>query len=113
MGLLSSLLKAAAGSREVEKVSLKEASEKAPDAMGCYKVFLGGELKYVGKAKFGLRKRFAEFYNGTILYSAQEKKIHANREGIEVSWIELRSLEECSRIEKQWISKHKPEWNKT
>jgi excinuclease UvrABC nuclease subunit len=112
MGLLGSLLKAISDSKGTEKVSLKEAAEKAPDTIGCYKVFLGGELKYVGKSKFGLRKRFGEFYNGTIVYSAQEKKIHRNREYIEVSWIALRSLEECSRVERLWISKHKPEWNK-
>jgi excinuclease UvrABC nuclease subunit len=112
MGLLGSLLKAIADSKETEKVSLKVAAEKAPDTMGCYKVFLVGELKYVGKSKFGLRKRFAEFNNGTILYSAQEKKIHRNREHIEVGWIALRSLEDCTRVEKQWIAKYKPEWNK-
>lgn len=112
MRLLSSLLKSIANAKESERVSLKEAAEKAPDTMGCYKVFLDGELKYVGKAKFGLRKRFREFYSGTILYSAQEKKIHGNREDIEVRWIALRSLEDCSRVEKQWISKYKPEWNK-
>jgi len=112
MGLFTSLLKAAAGSKGAGKSSLREAAEKAPNTIGCYKIFLNGELKYVGKSKLGLRKRFEEYYKGAILYSDPEKKIHANRDGIEVSWVVLRTLEDCSRVEKQWISKYKPEWNK-
>jgi len=112
MGLMKSLLKGIADMKTVTGRSLKEASENAPNLMGCYKVFLNGELKYVGKSQYSLRQRFAQYYDGTMIYSAAAKKIHENRDHIEVSWVVQRSGDDCSRVEAQWISKLKPEWNR-
>ena len=112
MGLMKSLLKGIADMKTVTGRSLKEASENAPNLMGCYKVFLNGELKYVGKSQYSLRQRFAQYYDGTMIYSAAAKKIHENRDHIEVSWVAQRSGDDCSRVEAQWISKLKPEWNR-
>ncbi|HEY5575104.1 MAG TPA: GIY-YIG nuclease family protein [Clostridiaceae bacterium] len=112
MGLMKSLLKVIAGYKALTVSSLKEASENAPNLMGCYKVFLNGELKYVGKSEYSLKQRFAQYYGGRMIYSAAAKKIHENRENIEVSWVVQRSDEDCKRLEEQWIAKLSPEWNK-
>lgn len=42
----------------MRKCSLMEAPKEASNLMGRYKIFLHGELKYVGKAEDGIRKRF-------------------------------------------------------
>ena len=112
MGLMKSLLKGIADLKAVTGSSLKEASENAPNLMGCYKIFLNGELKYVGKSEYSLRQRFVQYYDGKMIYSAAAKKIHENRDNIMVSWVVQRSDEDCRRLEAQWIAKLKPEWNK-
>jgi excinuclease UvrABC nuclease subunit len=112
MGLIRSLLKGISDLNAVTVSSLKEASENAPNLMGCYKVFLNGELKYVGKSEYSLRQRFAQYYDGRMIYSEAAKKIHEKRDNIEVSWVVQRSAEDCKRLEEQWIAKLRPEWNK-
>jgi len=103
MGFLDSLLK--------PRVSLKEAAENAPEVMGCYKVYMNGELKYVGKSGYSLKQRFIQYYDGKMLLSAAGKRIHDNRDAVEVSWVVMISKNECERLEQQWKSRLRPEWN--
>lgn len=92
-------------------ISLKEATVKAPNMMGCYKIFQYGSLKYVGKAEDGIRKRFVQYYNGTTTSYSSGSKIYAARNSLKVSWQLCNSREECRSMEKQWIERLKPEWN--
>lgn len=92
-------------------MSLQEATRSAPNAMGCYKIHCGG-LKYVGKAEDGIRKRFVQYYNGTTAHYPSAKAIYANRDRITVTWVVLKSREQCRRVEAKWIQELKPEWNK-
>ncbi len=67
LGILSGLAESSGVS--VGKVSLREAADpkadnRAPNEMGCYKLYCDGGLKYVGKAEDGIRKRFVQYYNG-------------------------------------------------
>ena len=91
-------------------MSLKEAATKAPNSMGCYKIYCNG-LKYVGKAEDGIRKRFVQYYNGTTAHYSSAKKIYKKRDEITVSWLVLPSGKQCRQIEAKWISKFDPEWN--
>ncbi len=104
MGFFNSLAK--------PKFTLKEAAENAPELMGCYKIYQNGELKYVGKSGYSLRQRFIQYYDGKMLLSAAGKRIHDNRDTVEVSWIVMISKNECERVEQQWKSRLKPEWNR-
>lgn len=105
MGLLTDLLKSISG------MSLKEATQKAPNQMGCYKIFQHGSLKYVGKAEDGIRKRFVQYYHGTTTHYSSGRKIYENRDSLTVSWQICKSREECRSLEKKWIDQYDPEWN--
>ena len=93
------------------KIPLSEAVKSAPNDMGCYKIFYGGKLVYVGKAEDGIRKRFVQYYNGTTAHYPSGRRIHENRESVKVSWQELPSREACRETERRWIEQYAPEWN--
>lgn len=93
------------------RMSLKEATKNAPNAMGCYQLYLHGSLKYVGKAEDGLRKRFVQYYNGTTAHYPSAQMILANKDNITVTWKLCSSREECRKLEATWIREKKPEWN--
>lgn len=95
----------------VVSVSLREATKTAPNSMGCYKIYYNG-LKYVGKAEDGIRKRFVQYYNGTTAHYSSAKKILDHRDEIKVSWVVLKSREQCRQLEAKWIRELNPEWNK-
>ena len=95
-----------------QRMSLENAKTKAPNSMGCYKIYLHGSLKYVGKAEDGIRKRFVQYYNGTTAHYTSGRTIYENRDSIEVEWSVLSSREACRQTERQWIEKYHPEWNK-
>lgn len=109
MGLFDAV-KNMAKSAGIVNISLKEATTKAPNSMGCYKIYYNG-LKYVGKAEDGIRKRFVQYYNGTTAHYSSAKKIYENRDKITVSWVVLQSREQCRQVEAKWISELNPEWN--
>lgn len=92
-------------------IPLKEATKSAPRGMGCYKIYLYGSLKYVGKAEDGIRKRFVQYYNGTTAHYPSAQKIYDNRDNIKVTWVELSSREACRKTEAEWIDKYNPPWN--
>lgn len=92
-------------------ISLKEATSRAPNAMGCYKIFQHGELKYVGKAEDGIRKRFVQYYNGTTTGYSSGRKIYEARDSVTVSWQLCNTREECRHLEKRWIEMYNPPWN--
>lgn len=110
MGIFDKIKKLAQSTGLV-RMSLQEATRRAPNAMGCYKIYCDG-LKCVGKAEDGIRKRFVQYYNGTTAHYPSAKAIYANREKIAVSWVVLKSREQCRQLEAKWISELKPEWNK-
>ncbi len=93
------------------QIPLSEATNNAPKNMGCYQLFLEGELRYVGKAENGLRKRLVQHYNGSAAGYTSAKKIHEEREKITVSWQLCDSKEECLNLRREWIRELKPEWN--
>lgn len=95
----------------VSAIPLKEATVKAPNAMGCYKIYQYGALKYVGKAEDGIRKRFVQYYNGTTTSYSSGSKIYANRNTLTVSWRMCSTREECRSLEKKWIEMYNPPWN--
>ena len=107
MGVLDFL----AGIMGTGKAPLSEAVKSAPNAMGCYRIFYGGRLVYVGKAEDGIRKRFVQYWNGTTTHYPSGRKIHENRDNITVSWQVLKSREECREVERKWIESLEPEWN--
>lgn len=108
MGLFSTLLNVIG----IGGVSLKNATKSAPNSMGCYKIYYNGELVYVGKAEDGVRKRFVQYYNGTTISYSSGRKIHENRDKVTVNWKVLSTREECRSVEKAWIDKYHPAWNK-
>ena len=111
MGIFNTL-RNVARSAGLSKVSLKEATKAAPNSMGCYKIFLNGQLKYVGKAEDGIRKRFVQYYNGTTAHYTSAQLIYKYRDELDVSWVVLNSRESVRRQEAKWIEELKPEWNK-
>lgn len=92
-------------------ILLEDATHSAPNSMGCYKIFQHGELKYVGKAEDGIRKRFVQYYNGTTAGYPSGSKIYAARDTLTVSWQLCSSREECRSLEKKWIEMYSPPWN--
>ena len=86
--------------------SLKVATKSAPNSMGCYKIFLNGSLKYVGKAEDGIRKRFVQYYNGTTAHYPSAQKIYEHRDEISVAWVVLQSRQECRDTEAEWIDRY-------
>jgi len=108
MGLFGSILNIFSGGR----VSLQQATESAPNAMGCYKLYCDGNLVYVGKAEDGIRKRFVQYYHGTTAHYTSAIRIFENRDKITVSWKVLSSKEECRTTEAYWIKEYNPSWNK-
>lgn len=111
MGFLDDLLSAVTSNLPIGRMSLRDATKNAPNAMGCYQLYLHGRLKYVGKAEYGLRHRFVQYYNGTTAHYPSAKKILANRDDITVMWKICSSREECQRLEDSWIMEKQPEWN--
>lgn len=111
--MLDLLLKGimAAVSMASPTMKLKDAKVAAPNAMGCYRIYCEGSLKYVGKAEDGIRKRFVQYYNGTTAHYPSAKKIFENRDRITVSWVVLSSREECRATEAEWIRTYNPPWN--
>ena len=107
MGFLSSIISQVISGR----MSLEQAKKEAPNNMGCYKIYLSGSLKYVGKAEDGIRKRFVQYYNGTTAHYTSGRLIYENRDNITVEWKVLSSREECRRTEREWIDSYAPEWN--
>lgn len=93
------------------KMPLEEAARNAPDKMGCYKLYCDGALKYVGKAEYGLRHRFVQYYNGTTTGYSSGRMIYENRDRIIASWTICRTSAECRSLEAMWIRRFKPEWN--
>ena len=93
-------------------ITLQEATKNAPNVMGCYKIFCEGEIKYVGKAEYGLRHRFVQYYNGTTTSYSSGKMIYNNRERVTVSWKICKTKEECRALEAEWIRTYNPPWNK-
>jgi len=91
--------------------SLKVATKSAPNSMGCYKIFLNGSLKYVGKAEDGIRKRFVQYYNGTTAHYPSAQKIYEHRDEISVALVVLQSRQECRNTEAEWIDRYQPPWN--
>ncbi len=59
---------------------LSEVITKAPKTSGCYRIYRGNELVYVGKAQDGIRKRFVQYYNGTTAHYTSAKRIYAERD---------------------------------
>ena len=112
MGILDSLVKTVLKSTGVTKCSLLEATKEAPNLMGCYKIYLNGQLKYIGKAEDGIRKRFVQYYNGTTAHYTSARNIYSYRDELEVSWIVLASREQRRTVEAEWIERYNPEWNK-
>lgn len=110
MGIFSKIKKLAK-STGIVPMSLQEATKSAPIAMGCYKIYCDG-LKYVGKAEDGIRKRFVQYYNGTTAHYPSAKAIYAYRDRITVTWVVLKSREQCRQVEAKWIRELKSEWNK-
>lgn len=92
-------------------ITLKAATKEAPNAMGCYKIFQYGALKYVGKAEDGIRKRFVQYYNGTTADYSSGRKIYANRDSLTVTWQLCATREQCRSLEKKWIEQYNPPWN--
>lgn len=106
MGIFSQLI-----TGSLMPMALKDATSKAPNQMGCYKIYYRG-LKYVGKAEDGIRKRFVQYYNGTTAHYPSAKKIYEHRNEITVTWQLCSSREEVRALEAKWIRELKPEWNK-
>ncbi len=96
--------------RKSGSASLEQAAKTAPNKMGCYKIYCDG-LKYVGKAEYGLRHRFVQYYNGTTASYSSGKIIHEKRDKITVDWVVCESAEECRALEAKWIREYNPEWN--
>lgn len=112
MGLLDDFLDTVvAPNLPIGRMSLKMATKNAPDKMGCYQLYLHGRLKYVGKAEYGLRHRFVQYYNGTTAHYPSAKNILANKDDITVMWKICSSREECRRLEDSWIREKQPKWN--
>lgn len=88
------------------KWSLMGATKEAPNLMGCYKIFIHGELKYVGKAEGWIRKRFVQYYNGTTTHYTSARTIYGYRDQLEVSWTVFRSREDCRSVEVEWIKNY-------
>ena len=110
MGLFGDILKSVM-SNMGGKDSLKNATRSAPNSMGCYKIYLHGSLKYVGKAEDGLRKRFVQYYNGTTAGYSSGRTINEHKDELTVEWDVLDSREKCRQVERQWIERFDPEWN--
>lgn len=103
------IVKSVGGSK---RISLLDSKTEAPNSMGCYKLYLNGDLKYVGKAEDGIRKRFVQYYNGTTAHYPSARLIYEHRDDIEVSWVVLNSREAVRQQEAKWIAELRPEWNK-
>jgi hypothetical protein len=90
-----------------------------PSAPGVYAVFIGGSLKYVGKAE-DLKRRFHHYGNisprncylgGRATNIRLNKLIRtAIRSGVDVE-IFIHSTAECSTLEEQMILELQPPWN--
>ena len=94
-----------------QTMSLAQATKEAPNAAGCYQIYKGDELVYVGKAGDGIRKRFVQYYNGTTAHYSSAKKIYANRDVLTVKWKIVDDPTLVAEQEATWIRNYKPAWN--
>ncbi len=110
MSLLKSLLANNFGS--MQKMSLNQAAQEAPNRMGVYTLYLHNRPVYVGKAEDGIRKRMVQYKNGTTVSYSSGQRIYNNRDDIKVTWQVCNSREQCRKVEQQKISSIHPEWNR-
>lgn len=90
---------------------LSLAMKKAPNVSGCYQIYQGDKLVYVGKAQDGIRKRFVQYYNGTTAHYSSAERILANKDNLSVKWKVIEDKTMVTEQEAKWIRRHKPEWN--
>lgn len=95
-----------------QTMSLAQATKEAPNAAGCYQIYMGDELVYVGKAGDGIRKRFVQYYNGTTAHYSSANKIYKNRDVLTVKWKVMDDPTLVVEQEAKWIRNYKPTWNK-
>ena len=109
-GLFGTLQRAASGIAETVasqvggRASLRDAylEQRAPNRPGVYKVFYRRQLKKVGKAPDGLRKRFSDYYRGEAGGTAGLRYItRENRDQVLVEWV-VCPAESARRIELEW-----------
>ena len=94
-----------------QTMSLAQATKEAPNAAGCYQIYKGDELVYVGTAGDGIRKRFVQYYNGTTAHYSSAKKIYANRDVLTVKWKIVDDPALVAEQEAKWIRNYQPAWN--
>lgn len=90
---------------------LSQAMKEAPNVSGCYQIYQGDKLVYVGKAQDGIRKRFVQYYNGTTAHYSSAERILANKDNLSVKWKVIEDSAMVTEQEAKWIRSHKPEWN--
>lgn len=93
-------------------MTLKEATKNAPKGMGCYKLFIGDQLVYVGKAEDGLRKRFVQYYNGTTDSYTSGATINLWKDQVTVKYEVFTSKKMVRKCESEWIKEYSPILNK-
>lgn len=119
MGLLDEIVGAV--TKEISKntgiggfgqMYLETAKRLAPDKMGCYMLYhkakYGSKVLYVGKAEYGIRHRFVQYYNGTTAHYPSAEYIFENRDEITVFWTQCSTREQCRRLEAKWIAEKHP-----
>lgn len=90
---------------------LSQAMKDAPNVSGCYQIYQGDKLVYVGKAQDGIRKRFVQYYNGTTAHYSSAERILANKDNLSVKWKVIEDSSMVTEQEAKWIRNLKPEWN--
>lgn len=90
---------------------LSSAVTEAPNVSGCYQLYMGDKLVYVGKAEDGIRKRFVQYYNGTTAHYSSAVKIYENRDKLFVKWKVIEEKDLVASKEATWIRNYKPAWN--
>lgn len=108
LGRATSGVAVAAGS-PAGRTSLRAAylEKKAPNKPGAYRVCYGGQLMKVGKAEDGLRKRFSDYYRGTVGGTAGLRYITSeNRDRVQVEW-KVCPKDQARRIELEWYNQAK------
>lgn len=90
---------------------LSQAMKDAPNVSGCYQIYQGDKLVYVGKAQDGIRKRFVQYYNGTTAHYSSAERILANKYNLSVKWKVIEDPAMVTEQEAKWIRNLKPSWN--
>lgn len=90
---------------------LSQAMKDAPNVSGCYQIYQGDKLVYVGKAQDGIRKRFVQYYNGTTAHYSSAERILANKDNLSVKWKVIEDPAMVTEQEAKWIRNLKPSWN--